>query len=169
MNRERLYFAVALTWLFGALAPAYADDLTVRTLHLDRVRDPKSGAQTIQECLNNPLCNSAVSAAASAMGIPPNALKVASAVGKVASAGGSKADDEMKFDWWAPDGYQSCKLSIDVISTVPADSSGSLLDVSFEKNKKPYRDLCAYPEFRARKKSLGGSRFSGYLRERRIG
>lgn len=69
------------------------------------------------------------------MGIPPNAVKVASAVGKVASAGRSKADDEMKFDWWAPDGYQSCKLSIDVISTVPADSAGSLLDVSFEKNK----------------------------------
>lgn len=41
----------------------------------------------------------------------------------------------MKFDWWAPDGYQLCKLSIDVVSTVPADGSGALLDVSFEQRK----------------------------------
>lgn len=134
MNLERVRLGVALMWLFGALAPAYANDLIVGTFHLDRVRHPKDGPQTIQECLNNPICNSAVSAAAIAMGVSPNTLKVFSAAAKIFPLG-NEGDDEMKFDWWAPDGYQLCKLSIDVVSTVPAGQSGSLLDVSFEQRK----------------------------------
>lgn len=90
MNLQRPRSAVALMWLFGALVPAFAtaDEFTLRTLHLDVVRAPKSGSETIQECLNNSLCNSAVSAAAVWMGVPPSAVEVASAVGRVATAGG---------------------------------------------------------------------------------
>lgn len=135
MGRERFLPILILIGLTGALAPAYAaDEIVIRTFHLDKVRDPKSGPETIKECLNNSLCETALSAAAVWMGVPPNAVKIASGVGKIVPLG-NKANDETKFDWWAPDGYQSCRLSIDVISTVPAGPDGSLLDVSFEQRK----------------------------------
>lgn len=123
--------------LLGAISSPYAiaEELFVKAFHLDRVREPKSLGDTIQECLNNPICKNAISAAATSMGVPPNAVRFASAIASVAPAGGGSGDDEQKFDWWAPSGYQLCRLSIDVVSTVPADDSGSLLDVSFEQNK----------------------------------
>lgn len=129
--------SVALIGLVGALSSPYviADSLIVRAYHLDRVREPKSLADTVQECLNNPICKNAISAAATSMGVPSNAVRFASAVTEVAHVAGGTGDDEQKFDWWAPSGYQLCRLSIDVVSTVPANSSGALLDVSFEQRK----------------------------------
>lgn len=137
MNAEPRRTLMALLGLVGAFSSPYvlAEELVVRAFHLDKVREPKSLANTLQECLNNPICKNAISAAATAMGVPPNAVKFASAVTTVAHVAGGTGDDEQKFDWWAPSGYQLCRLSIDVVSTVPADSSGALLDVSFEQNK----------------------------------
>lgn len=137
MNKNPLFTSMALIGLIATLAPpnALGDELIVAAFHLDRVREPKSLGDTVQECLNNPICNRAISAAATSMGIPPNTIRLASAVMGIARIGGANGDDEQKFDWWAPQGYQLCRLSIDVISTVPAHPSGALLDVSFEQNK----------------------------------
>jgi len=137
MNAKPHRTLMSLIGFIGALSSPYvlADELIVRAFHLDRVREPKSLANTVQECLNNPICKNALSAAATSMGVPPNAVKFASAVTKIAHVAGGTGDDEQKFDWWAPNGYQLCRLSIDVVSTVPTDSSGALLDVSFEQNK----------------------------------
>lgn len=132
---RRVLSGFALTVLICAVGPAFAaDDFIVRTLHLDVVREPKSGPQTIQECLNNALCERAIKAAATWMGVPPNTVDVASGAAKALPLDDGQ-HDESKFDWWAPNGYQSCRLSVDVISTVPAHAGGSLLDVSFEQNK----------------------------------
>lgn len=137
MNKKPLFNSVTLIGLVCTLASpnSLANELIVTAFHLDRVREPKSLGDTVQECLNNPICKSAMSTAATAMGVPPNAVRFFSAAASVAHVAGGSGDDEQKFDWWAPGGYQLCRLSIDVISTVPADASGSLLDVSFEQNK----------------------------------
>jgi len=135
MTLRTLRLSLGAAVLLTAASSAFSqDDFVVRTFYLDRVREPKSVAQTVQECLNNSICETAAKAAAAWMGVPPNAVKVASSLGKIAPLG-DKGRDELKFDWSAPDGYQSCRLSIDVISTVPASSSGALLDVSFEQRK----------------------------------
>lgn len=136
MNLKNSCCASSLGVLACISLPAIAqDEFLVRALKVDRVREPKSPSETIQDCLKDAMCEKVVSAAAIAMGVPPKAVDFASGVGKAISLG-NKQDDELKFDWNAPDGYQLCRLSVDVVSTVPAGrKNGALIDISFEQRK----------------------------------
>ena len=136
MNLKKSCCALSLAVLASISLPAIAqEEFVVRALKVDRVREPKSAMATIQECLKDAMCEKVVSAAATAMGVPPKAVNFASGVGKAIPLG-KKQDDELKFDWGAPDGYQLCRLSVDVVSTVPAGrGDGALIDISFEQNK----------------------------------
>lgn len=116
---------------------ASAQDFQMLTYKVDVSRQPKDLAETTADCLNNKACNTALSTLAAYVGALQKPLDVASIVGKahkLAQVGNDRETE--RFDWNMPPGYQTCRINVDVVSTVPADGPrASLLDVAVHPNR----------------------------------
>lgn len=98
---------------------------------VDVDRSPKNLAHTVADCVNNNYCKKGLEVVAAYVGIPPNAMEVVAIAGKAHRLGQIGNDNETtRFDWEMPDGYQTCRLSVNVNSTVPTGDRGAILDVA---------------------------------------
>lgn len=125
--------ALAVSLITIACQPALAQEFRAQALVFDVTMEPKGIMDTTAECLNHSRCSSALRSLASYVGVPPNAVDFATVLAGLTY----QPDGETtRYDLHTNSGYQTCRISIDVLSTTPADgSSASLLDVAVHPNR----------------------------------
>jgi hypothetical protein len=122
---RRWIFLAALAAIFSGASrqPAVADNASVlvQMLHVNPVQSPEGPIETVQGCLNNPVCNNLLQIAASYAGVPPQAVRFAG----YAAAPFRHAGEESRFSYSAPPGFTLCRVDIRTKSVVPASGDRS--------------------------------------------
>jgi hypothetical protein len=90
-----------------------------RVFHINPVRDAKSPFDTIQDCLNNNVCSTLLSAAAAYVGVPPNALSMLKAGAYVYNAVSQPGSEETKYHIQPPPDYKICRVDVRTLSVLP--------------------------------------------------
>jgi hypothetical protein len=100
--------------------PPLSDDIVVMTQHLDEVRQPRELPGEVSTCLRDNVCSAALSYIAGAIGIPPNAIRVAQAA-NLLSGGSTPGSEEARYALLAAPDRRICRVHVVTISVVPAD------------------------------------------------
>lgn len=98
--------SIAASPLEGAVAHAY---------RINPVRQARNLGDTVQECLNNSVCKTAIKAVVIYFGGDPNNVEIASMI-----VGSRKAGEESWYSFLPPKNYAICKVFVRTISVVPA-------------------------------------------------
>ena len=95
-------------------------DFEVTTQHIDEVRAPKSPDEEFRKCLKDNTCSLILSTVAQSVGIPPNALRIVSAVNLLTGGPGNPDSEEARYTLRAVPGYKICRVHVVTTSVVPA-------------------------------------------------
>lgn len=100
-----------------APAPRPGVQPVVTIFHLNPVQQPHDALSVIQQCFNDRICNAALGAAASSLGIPPNYVRFAGFISGIANQ--APGDESSYFYLGPPDGHTICQVDIRTTSIVP--------------------------------------------------
>lgn len=124
-----LTFALVLL-IAGA---AHSQEFKVRSFVFNEEMEPKQYGDTANECLQFSRCANALKGLAAYAGIPPEAIDMATVISQLTY---SRTGEETRYDLNTSPGYQTCRISVDVHSTVPLTGPrASTLDIAVHPNR----------------------------------
>ena len=128
-----MFRILALALVVLASGTVQAQEFKVRSFLFNAEMEPKQFGDTINECLQYTRCANALKGLAAYAGIPPEAIDMATVISQLTY---SRTGEETRYDLNTSSGYQTCRIAIDVRSTVPADGPrASTLDVAVHPNR----------------------------------
>ena len=111
----------------------HAQDFRVRAFDFTADMEPRQLGDSVANCLADDRCSNGLKGIASYFGIPPDAIEVA---GVISSLTYQRSSEETRYDLNTTSGYQTCRISIDVHTTIPLSSPrASTLDVAVHPNR----------------------------------
>jgi hypothetical protein len=113
--------------LFPHATLAQTGEYVIVAAHVDKVMDPKSLADTLQECMNNASCKGLLKETVTSFGVPEGAYDVTAALMPPPEYKG----EDSQFSFELPKGYLYCHSTIATNSVVPLEGSrASLMGVT---------------------------------------
>jgi hypothetical protein len=112
----RIGFLTALV-LIGASQTIAQSTAIVQVFHINPKREARTPWNEMSNCLKDTVCSQLVSIAASQIGVPPNAVRLASVAAQVSAPPRS---EETRYSIAPPSGYFVCRAYVRTQSVVPA-------------------------------------------------
>lgn len=117
----------------SATTVCFSQDFRVRAFDFTAEMQPRQVGDSLANCLANNRCSNGLKGLASFVGIPPDAVEYASVLSSLTY---QRSSEETRYDLNTTSGFQTCRISVDVHSTIPLTGArASTLDVAVHPNR----------------------------------